>query len=171
MENKQFGEWEVLESIQDRCFVVKQENDSKKYILKKGRRVDREIKLLKELEHPNILTMVDYNLDTDDPYHVTEYCEFGKITTARFINDPKAVNVLLQRIFRGLAYCWSKGIAPRDFEIFLKDNGEETPHPVIGDLESFKKIRSINDLNKVTEGWKKKKERIISGALFNTQYG
>src|SRR6266850_7173876 len=50
--------------------------------LKNVKRLDRfrqEIEAIKRLDHPNVIKVIDYNLEGDKPYLVTEYCEGGSL--------------------------------------------------------------------------------------------
>ena len=45
---------------------------------------ETEVKITVELDHPNIVSVLDYDLDTDDPYIVTEYHPGGVLDAASF---------------------------------------------------------------------------------------
>jgi serine/threonine protein kinase len=50
--------------------------------LKRFERFKTEIEILKNLKHKNILKIVDYNLDAEKPYFVSEYCDGGSLQDA-----------------------------------------------------------------------------------------
>ena len=95
---KNFGNrWEIVESLseggQGRTFIVRDAQnptDGPKYVLKRlknPKRLDRfrrEVEATLILDHPNILKVIDHDLDGDNPFLVSEYCIGG---TLRVLND------------------------------------------------------------------------------------
>ena len=84
---KQFGErWKVEDPLdeggQSHTFIVQDLKGlpDTRYVLKRlknVRRLDRfrrEIEALRNLEHENIVRLVDFDLNDERPYLVTEYC-------------------------------------------------------------------------------------------------
>jgi len=85
------------------------------------RRAWREIKILQNILHPNIIKMYDYFHDKDknDIYIFLEYCPIGSIKT--FLGrggylDEKYVNRLMRQFISGLKYLFSLGIYHRDIK-------------------------------------------------------
>jgi serine/threonine protein kinase len=82
-----YGErWEIVESLgeggQAHTFLVvdKQGEGEPRYALKRLKNLERiqrfraEIEAIRSLSHTNVLKLVDYDLEGDRPYLVTEYC-------------------------------------------------------------------------------------------------
>jgi len=121
-------------------------NDGKQYILKelinkdnpqRVLRFKREINTTNNLSHNHILKVIDFSIETDKPYLVTEYCAGGSLqkTPNKFwVNSPLLALEIFQQICEGVAEAHSKGIIHRDIKpdnIFLRtDSGPA----VIGDF-------------------------------------
>jgi calcium-dependent protein kinase len=87
-----------------------------------------EIKVLKSLDHPNILRCFELFEDSSRFYIVTEYCGggelFSKLGAQKKISEAPASKVMMQ-ILSSLAYCHSKRIVHRDLKpenILLEDD-------------------------------------------------
>jgi len=93
-----------------------------KSILKSGspsRFLQREIAILKEVQHPNVVELYDI-FETDEKYHlVMEYMTGGMlcdvVTRRQKLNETDALHVLRQ-ILRAVAYLHSRGIVHRDLK-------------------------------------------------------
>lgn len=105
--------------------------DDKIYVLerlknpKRIKRFKREIEVVKKLSHRNIVELIAFNLESDKPYLVTEYCEGGSLTKTRryWKNSPIKALEIFQQICEGVAYAHGKGIIHRDLKpenIFLR---------------------------------------------------
>ena len=126
-----YGErWKVKESLGEggqafTFLVVDEKGDgSTSYVLKRLKninRVDRfrhEIEAVRNLSHENIVNLIDFNLDSDPPYLVTEYCPGGSLAQARpYWHQPpeKAFELFLQ-VCSGVAHAHSKGVIHRDIK-------------------------------------------------------
>lgn len=82
-------------------------------------KLDKEVEILKKLDHPNILKIYEFYFDSKNFYIVTEYCKggelFDKITELGTFSEKTAASITKQ-ILRGVAYCHSKGIVHRDLK-------------------------------------------------------
>jgi len=94
------------------------------------RRAWREIQILQNIRHPNIIKMYDYHHDKkkNNIYVFLEYCPRGSIKT--FLGkggylDEKYVNRLMRQFISGLKYLFSLGIYHRDIKpdnLLLSEN-------------------------------------------------
>lgn len=83
------------------------------------KRLNKEVEILKKLDHPNILKIYDFYIDSRNYYIITEYCRggelFDKITEFGLFSEKTAA-IIMKQILQGVAYCHSKGIAHRDLK-------------------------------------------------------
>mmetsp|Transcript_51607 Transcript_51607/g.102520 ORF Transcript_51607/g.102520 Transcript_51607/m.102520 type:complete len:610 (+) Transcript_51607:41-1870(+) len=79
--------------------------------------LDKEIKIMKELDHPNICKLLETSTQGCVMYFVMELCEggelFDRIIERKFITERKSADVLKQ-VCSALFYAHNKGIAHRD---------------------------------------------------------
>lgn len=143
--------WEVIgplgEGGQGRTFLVKDLNiidniNNELFVLKvikspKGiERFQREIQAISKLEHKNIVRMIDYKIETNSPYLVTEYCEGGTLADVEpfWKNDPiKAIDLFLE-LCEGVVFAHNNSVIHRDIKpknIFLRKPNNT---PVLGDF-------------------------------------
>lgn len=108
---------------------------------------------LKHLGHPNILTMVDYNMDDEKPWYVAKYCEGGNVRENEPYLNRQQRGAIISQVYQGLAYCLSKGFIRTNIhlrDIFLKtgidQNDTSEPQPVIGDFERCNQIKNYDDM-------------------------
>lgn len=143
---QQYDKWRVIEQIgqggQAKALLVYDVNDPerKPFVLKRLSnlkrlaRFEKEVRAGLELSHPNILKIVDKNLDHTSPYFVAEYCpkgalEFEKLSGLFVIERLR----IFSAICRGVGHAHSKGYIHRDLKpdnIFLR----EDMTPVVGDF-------------------------------------
>jgi cyclin-dependent kinase 12/13 len=83
----------------------------------------REVKILQELEHKNIINMKDLIFENTDKgyltYLVFEYMNhdlMGLLRNDDMVFDEMTVNVLLHQILEGLSYCHKNNIIHRDLK-------------------------------------------------------
>jgi len=135
--------WRNIDNISEggQGIVVKVEDSTQKlpgtYALKRlihvndasrRKRFAREIETLRKLDHPNILKIIDQNLEGDKPYFVAEYCAAGSLKDADFDTLKRdiavVVNILL-RVIKGLEEAHKKHVIHRDIKpgniLFRKD--------------------------------------------------
>lgn len=126
---KVYGErWEIVESLdeggQAHTFIVKDTSKEKeeKYVLKRLKNVSRldrfkdEVRAVDELNHPNIIELVDYNLDVEKPYLVTEYYKNGNLTNLNSnLTDVELLEIFAQ-IVNGVSAVHELGFVHRDLK-------------------------------------------------------
>ena len=80
---------------------------------------EREIRILKKLDHPNILKLYEVFKDNTAFYLVTEYCKggelFEEIVRREKFCEADAANIIFQ-ILSAVTYCHSLGIMHRDLK-------------------------------------------------------
>ncbi len=82
-------------------------------------RVENEIEINKLLSHPNIVKLIDYNLDDNPPYIAFEYVE-GK-SLDKILKEKKKLNIyetmnIWMQLLEALDYAHQKGIVHRDLK-------------------------------------------------------
>jgi hypothetical protein len=146
---KKFGKWVVKDSLsgggQSDTFRVYEEGNEAGgyYVLKVLKNLDNvkrrqrfrsEVRVASRLSHPNLIRVIDADLDFEKPYHVTEYCSGGSLSPA--ILQGKTLTerlTLFQSICKGVAYAHAHGVVHRDLKplnIFIRADGT----PVVGDF-------------------------------------
>ena len=79
----------------------------------------KEIEVLKELEHPNIVKIIEYYIDNKNHYIITELLNGGELFDAiikfKKFNEKKAAYIMKQ-ILSALNYLHSKGVVHRDIK-------------------------------------------------------
>lgn len=80
------------------------------------RRFFREARIISQLEHPNIIKILESNFSQGDFYIITEYLPKGDLKSYTRLNSPPLLLKLkiVQKILGGLAYAHGKGIIHRD---------------------------------------------------------
>jgi serine/threonine protein kinase len=149
---KKYGKWIVKKSLseggQGQTFLVYEEGaeDKGEFVLKRLRNADRiprfqnEIKAGLELDHPNVVRVVDYNLEGDPPYLVTEYCSGGDLSKADLSRYTTIDRLrMFSAISRGVGHAHSKRVFHRDLKpanIFLREDRTMPLGiiPVVGDF-------------------------------------
>jgi serine/threonine protein kinase len=144
---QKYGKWENVKSLggggQGDIFLVRDPSrPGEKFALKRLRRSDRrdlferEIRAVRALNHPNILRIIDFDLSSNTPYYVAEYCERGSLVDVganAFKGDvPKTASTLLP-ILDALGAAHKVGVYHRDLKppnILVRATGE----PVIADF-------------------------------------
>ncbi len=114
--------------------------------------IHNEIKVLKNLSHPNILSLVNAYKSDNHLYIITEFCESKGLVFDIFITFRRSIYIylwerealsILYDLSNGLSYLHSKGIMHRDIKpanILFSDN--------VPKLADFGFAAKINDLQK-----------------------
>ena len=98
--------------------------------------IDNEIKILKEIDHPNIIKLYDVKENNQNYYLVMEYCNGGGLSDCleyhikqfRKPFSEEIVQYLMKQIVSGLRYLHGKHILHRDIKldnILVKFDSEE----------------------------------------------
>ena len=78
-----------------------------------------EIKMLKELDHPKILKVLEFYSTPTQYYIITEYCALGElfheIEKVELFDEGQAA-FLMNQIFRAVAYCHGQNVIHRDLK-------------------------------------------------------
>src|SRR5262249_40917227 len=93
-----------------------------------------EVEAISRLSHPNSVKLIDYNLQSEPYYIVTEYCQGGCLNKA-WLQDKTLLERLkvFQEICQGIAHAHANGVTHRDIKtqnIFLQNDGRR----VVGDF-------------------------------------
>jgi serine/threonine protein kinase len=144
---QKYGKWSIKKSLgeggQSFTFLVEEEGVEEKglFVLKRiknPKRIERakkEISAYEKLSHPNVVKLIDYNLDSSPPYLVTEYCEGGDLSQLD-LNQLSIIERLrlFLAICQGVAHAHKNSVIHRDLKpanIFLHADKRT---PVIGDF-------------------------------------
>ncbi len=93
---------------------MKRLNASVAHDVRLSMRFRREIRLLSEFSHSAIVTVFDFDVDSDPPYYVMEYSPIGHLGyLAGRLNETQVLDVLTQLV-AGLTYIHEMGIIHRD---------------------------------------------------------
>lgn len=127
---KKYGKWEIVESLseggQGHIFLVRAEDGtpSGTFALKRLKNRERigrfrtEIEAGLRLSHPNVLRVVDYDLEGASPYLVSEFRTRGTLAESKELVQFTLVErlKLFAGIVRGVAHAHGNGIIHRDLK-------------------------------------------------------
>ena len=90
------------------------------------RRFKREVRIMKKIKHPNVITVVDDNLDHDPPYFVMCLARASLASeSAEYVDDEQRVLDALEQICKGLQAIHNSDVVHRDIKpanaLVLKD--------------------------------------------------
>ncbi len=138
---KTYGPWKVEGTVgeggQAHVYLVKdtRREGGKLFALKRLKNEQRkarfaqEVEAIRQLQHPNILRVEDYDISGDRPYYVAEYCQRGSLSTVGAQefkgNIEKTLGVLLP-VAEAVARVHAQGIFHRDIKpvkILLPNDG------------------------------------------------
>ncbi|KAK1444665.1 serine/threonine-protein kinase [Babesia gibsoni] len=100
-------------------------------------RMKREISIMKTLDHPNIVKLLEVYEDEDCLYLVMEMCAGGELfdeIVRRGCFDEKYAATMMRQIFSAVAYCHKRSILHRDLKpenILYANMTDESPIKVI----------------------------------------
>lgn len=81
--------------------------------------IKEEVNILKSLDHPNILRVLEFFEDADRIYIVTELCRggelFDRIIQLNQLSEKETKNIMNQ-VLNAISYCHSKGVVHRDLK-------------------------------------------------------
>lgn len=102
-----------LRGSSETCYVLKRLKN-----IKRLERFKREVEAVRNLSHENILQLIDFDLEAEKPYLVTELCEGGSLADAEpFWNDSPLLAIeIFQQICSGLSFAHAHGIVHRDIK-------------------------------------------------------
>ncbi len=121
-------------------------------------RIENEIEINKLLSHPNIVKLMDYNLDDNLPYIAFEYVE-GKsldkiLKEKKKLNIYEVINIWMQ-ILEALDYAHQKGIVHRDLKpenILIKyNNNSNDLSESVAKITDFGISKIINKTLNITQ--------------------
>jgi serine/threonine protein kinase len=144
--------WQLIESKpigkggQSHAYLVREAEAGGRYVSKlfngpsnptRRERLEREIAICRELDHPNVIRFVDAG-ETEEskyPFLVTPYYEHGSLEgfRASLSDDPAEILSFFVKICDGVAHVHEKGIIHRDIKpanIFVGGDRQ----PVVGDF-------------------------------------
>lgn len=147
--NTKFDQWQVEETLQEpTVFTVRIRNRPNEglYVLKtigKSSKKNnygyfhfrREIETLIPLDHRNVLTVVDYSFNPNQPYFVTRYHNYG--TLEEYNGSKRWKRAICKQIFRGYSYLHQQGIAKADNNaknILRQNSSGSLPQAIVGDF-------------------------------------
>ena len=112
-----FGEvWLVRHKILGKDYAMK--------IIKKSpysntKQINNEIEILKKLDHPNILKILEFHLTEDKFYIITDYCKdgelFGELEKKNSFTEKEASFIIYQ-ILQAVRYCHKMRVVHRDIK-------------------------------------------------------
>ena len=127
------------------------------YSKNEKQKIDEEIELLKQLDHPNIVKLFEYFSDKDNYYLITEYCRggdlFDLIRKKKHFSELSTAYIMYQ-IFHALIYCHNthqlihRDIKPENIVVFRQNEGQELYDVKLIDFgiaKIFNKLEKNND--------------------------
>ena len=83
------------------------------------RQIINEINILKTLDHPNILKILEFHLENDKFYIITDYCPegelFNEIATKKIFSE-KETSYIIYQVLQAVRYCHKMRIIHRDIK-------------------------------------------------------
>jgi hypothetical protein len=99
-------------------------------------RFEKEVRALHSIDHPNVLKVIDFDLDAERPYYVSEYCTHGSLDDTGALPykaNIQATSKIVLPIVEALVAAHRAGVIHRDIKpgnILIREDGT----PVIGDF-------------------------------------
>ena len=105
-----------------------------------------EVEILASMNHPNIVTVLEYDLQAETPFMIMEFIEGGTIKDSDLSDwTIRERLACFQQVCQAIAYVHDKGYRKSDIyrgNVFLKEDRT----PVIGDFEHTKPIENTNHI-------------------------
>lgn len=105
-----------------------------------------EVEILASMEHPNIVTVLEHDLQAETPYMIMDFIEGGTIDHAELESWTYEERfICFQQVCQAVAYVHDRGYIKSDVfngNVFLK----EDKTPVIGDFEYSKPIENTDHI-------------------------
>lgn len=107
--------------------------------------IEREINILKSLDHPLIIKIFEFYSDDNNYYLITEYCSEGDLgeKIAEMVIPEMAVKILMFQIFSAVSYLHSRNIIHGDLKLENIMIDSSRPYDENGNKNSF--ISSIKE--------------------------
>lgn len=80
------------------------------------KRFCREVRIASDLEHPNIIRIITFDIESTRPWFAMEFCRNGALLKTTPSGDAKVLIRFFIQACRGVAYAHSKGILHRDIK-------------------------------------------------------
>ena len=163
--NKKFDEYyRIVEQISTNTYLIEETNNDTvskavRIINKKDKNVflsDKKVKMLCELDHPNIIKIIDIMEDEDYIYVVHDYCPGKDILSFLVENKEKVTDELIRQIINqiltGLAYLHAnnvihKNINPDKILVYSANLKEPELHIKISDFSSNAEYYTKGQMN------------------------
>lgn len=92
---------------------------------KRAARFRREVEAIRNLSHPNVVRLIDFDVAADPAYFVMEHCESGALSHAQryWVQPPHRALALFIEIASGVSAAHAAGIVHRDLKpdnVFLR---------------------------------------------------
>lgn len=108
--------WLVKHSITGKQYAMK--------IIQKSpysdtKQIINEIEILKQLDHPNILKVLEFHLDVDKFYIITDYCKEGELfneISEKQIFTEKQTEFIIYQVLQAVRYCHKMKVLHRDLK-------------------------------------------------------
>jgi len=103
--------------------TLQYQDDDKKFL--------KEIEILSQIDHPNILKVFEYYQDNENYYVITELCKGGELYEQIYeLNhfSEKEAAIIMEQLLSAVMYIHAKGIVHRDLKpenILLENNKEK----------------------------------------------